>query len=191
MTLNLTKFIKRFNITNTTTNTMTNNTQVTNSISCYSCYSCKYCTSGYYCDFCNSCNTCGFCDSCNSCDVCDSCNSCNYCLNLEVTEHNIFCYAEEKGDKNSFQQARYRIFNTQITKEEYENIEVPKITLDFDKNESYITRYQTAFKKAWEKLSKDEKDKFLNLPYFDADIFEKITGVNTKLMMNLNQYLKT
>jgi hypothetical protein len=97
-----------------------------------------------------------------------------------MTKCNIFCHADKEGDKNSFQQARYRIFNTQVTKEEYENIEVPKITLEFDKDRSYTTRYQTAFKKAWAKLSKDEKDTFLNLPYFDADIFFKITGVNVR-----------
>jgi hypothetical protein len=42
------------------------------------------------------------------------------------------------------------IFNTQITKEEYENISIPKDKLEFDINESYKTRYKTAFKKMWD-----------------------------------------
>ena len=97
-----------------------------------------------------------------------------------MTGYNIFCYADKEGDKNSFQQAEYRIFNVQITKEEYHNIEIPKITLDFDKDEPHDTRYKTAFKKAWEKLDEDGKKQFTDLPHFDPDIFEKITGVNVR-----------
>ena len=97
-----------------------------------------------------------------------------------MTERNIFCYAEEEGDKNSLQKSRYRIFNAQITKEEYDNIQVPKITLDFDKDEPYETRYKTAFKKAWAELDEDGKKQFTDLPHFDPDIFKKITGVNVR-----------
>ena len=69
-----------------------------------------------------------------------------------MTEYNYFCSAKKYNDENSFQQKRYRVFNTQITKEEYERI--PKIynKLEFDKNESYTTRFKTAFKKMWNKL---------------------------------------
>jgi hypothetical protein len=92
-----------------------------------------------------------------------------------MTEYNIFCYSEKFNDKNSFQQNRYRVFNTQITKEEYDKISIPKIKLEFDKNESYETRYQTAFKKAWNLLNQEEKNKFLNLQHFNSEIFKEIT----------------
>ena len=69
-----------------------------------------------------------------------------------MTEHNYFCSAAEYNDENSFQQKRYRVFNTQITKEEYEGINKIYNKLEFDKNESYTTIFQTAFKKMWEKL---------------------------------------
>ena len=96
---------------------------------------------------------------------------------MGMTEYNLFCYAEEFNDENSFQQKRYRAFNKEITKEEYDKISIPKIKLEFDNNEWYTTRYQTAFKKAWSELPQEEKNKFLNLPNFDKDIFFKITWV--------------
>ena len=52
-----------------------------------------------------------------------------------MTEYNLFCYAEEFNDENSFQQKRYRAFNKEITKEEYDKISIPKIKLEFDNNE--------------------------------------------------------
>ena len=94
-----------------------------------------------------------------------------------MTEYNLFCFAEVSNDENSFQQKRYRVFNKEITKEEYEKITIPKIELHFDKDESFDTRYQTAFRKAWNELSQEGKNKFLNLPNFSKDIFFKITGV--------------
>ena len=94
-----------------------------------------------------------------------------------MTEYNLFCYAEEFNDENSFQQKRYRVFNKEITKEEYDKISIPKIKLEFDNNEWYTTRYQTAFKKAWNELSQDDKNKILDLPHFDKDIFFKITWI--------------
>ena len=92
-----------------------------------------------------------------------------------MTEYNLFCFAEDFNDENSFQQKRYRVFNKEITQEEYDKISIPRIKLNFDKDELYFTRYQTAFKKAWNELSQDDKNKILDLPHFDKDIFFKIT----------------
>ena len=92
-----------------------------------------------------------------------------------MTEYNLFCFAEDFNDENSFQQKRYRVFNKEITQEEYNKISVLEIKLEFDKSEVSSTRYQTAFKKAWSELPQEEKNKFLSLPNFDKDIFFKIT----------------
>ena len=94
-----------------------------------------------------------------------------------MTKFNLFCYSDEYGDKDSFQQKSYRVFNTQITENEYIKIKIPKIKLFFDKDEEVASRYQTAFKKAWELLTKEKKQKFFDIPHFNWDIFTKITGV--------------
>jgi hypothetical protein len=47
------------------------------------------------------------------------------------------------------------------------------------KKGTLITRtYHEAWAIAWEKLSKEEKQQFLDLPNFDADIFKEITGID-------------
>jgi hypothetical protein len=39
-----------------------------------------------------------------------------------MTEYNLFCYSKNFNDKDSFQQARYRVFNTQVTVKRYSEI---------------------------------------------------------------------
>ena len=38
--------------------------------------------------------------------------------------------------------------------------------------------YKEAWKIAWDKAPKEEKDKLFNLPHFDAEIFKEITGID-------------
>jgi hypothetical protein len=96
-----------------------------------------------------------------------------------MSEYQLFCYAEEFGHNysDSYQQKPYRVFNIHLSDIEFQAIDIPKIKLEFDKNELYTTRYQTAFKKAWLNLDSTEKQKFFDIPYFNWDIFTKITGV--------------
>ena len=95
-----------------------------------------------------------------------------------MTEYNIFCYAEN-NTKDGYQQAQRRIFNTIVTEEERREVKnkLPKFKLEFDVKQSYLTRYKTARSKAREQLSQENKQKFLDIPHFDASIFEKITGI--------------
>ena len=150
--------------------------------SCKSCTSCTSCTSCKSCTSCTSCNTCDSCNSCDSCDYCTSCNSCNYCYscdyskNLKMTEYNLFCTAEDKN-RDWFQRPRYQVFNTQITEEEYGEIKIPNHKLEFNNNESYKTRFQTAFKKMWATLTEEQKQEYFNIPHFNWAIFADITGV--------------
>lgn len=92
-----------------------------------------------------------------------------------MTEYNMFCSAKEYNDDDSFQQKRWRIFNKQITEKEYKAIIKPSIKLEFDKDLSYSERYQSAWKVARSKLSNKEKQQFLELPHFNAEIFLDIT----------------
>jgi deoxyhypusine synthase len=64
-----------------------------------------------------------------------------------MTEYNYFCWSKEYNDGMSFQQKRYRVFNVEVSKEEYESIDKIYNKLEFDPNERYGTRYATAFKK--------------------------------------------
>jgi hypothetical protein len=93
---------------------------------------------------------------------------------MKMTEYNVFCYAEDR-DKDGLQPPRYRIFNTQITEEEYSKIEIPTIKLSFNKGDSYDVRYTNARQKVRAELTQEEKQKFYDLPHFNRDIFTKIT----------------
>jgi len=46
-----------------------------------------------------------------------------------------------------------------------------------DENESYTTRFQTAFKKMWSKLTQEEKQEYLSIPHFSWEWFTYITWV--------------
>jgi hypothetical protein len=94
-----------------------------------------------------------------------------------MTEYNYFCWSKEYNDVDSFQQKRYRIFNVEVGEEEYEKVKKKYHKLEFDINESYSTRFQTAFKKMWETLSAEEKQGYYDIPYFNWEGFTFITGV--------------
>jgi len=94
-----------------------------------------------------------------------------------MTEHNYFCWSEKYNDKDSFQKKRYRVFNVEVREEEYKKIKKIYHGLEFDENESYETRFQTAFKKMWDKLSDKERQEYFDIPHFDKIGFEFIVGV--------------
>ena len=86
-----------------------------------------------------------------------------------MTEYNLFCWAKAYNDENSFQQKRYRIFNVEVSEEEYNKIAIPKIKLELDKDLSYDARYKRAWNVARQKLSSKEKEQFTNLPHFNPE----------------------
>lgn len=94
-----------------------------------------------------------------------------------MTEYNYFCWAKGLNDKDSFQQKRYRVFNVEVGEEEYDKI--PKLydKLEFDSNESYTTRFQTAFKKMWNSITPERQQEYLNIPFFNWEGFTFITGI--------------
>lgn len=94
-----------------------------------------------------------------------------------MTEYNYFCWSKELNDEKSFQQKRYRVFNVEVGKEEYNKIKKIYHKLEFDKDEVYKTRFQTAFKKMWAKLSKEEKQEYFDIPHFNWEGFTFITGI--------------
>ena len=141
---------------------------------------------------CNSCDYCDYCKYCDHCDYCNYCNHCKYCKNLRMTEHNYFCWSEKYNDKDSFQQKRYRVFNVEVTEDEYNKIEKIYHELEFDKNESYATRFQTAFKKMWDRLKTEEKQGYFDIQNFNWEGFTFITGIEKESTeeMTLKQVCK-
>jgi len=171
-----------------------------NSNYCDSCNSCDYCdyskncNNSNSCDFCNNSKNCNYCKnsnysnscfSCNYCDYCNYSNSCNnsnfcdYCKNLKWTEYNYFCHAEDL-EKDWLQPAKYRVFNKEISEKEYFKIKKIGSKLIFNKDESEDTKFETAFKKMRDNLSKEWKQEYLDIPYFNSEIFKKITWVNVE-----------
>jgi len=94
-----------------------------------------------------------------------------------MTKYNYFCWSGKFNNDNSFQQKRYRIFNKEVSKEEYEKVKKIYHKLEFNKDEDYETRFQTAFKKMWEKLEDKEKQEYFDIPHFSWEGFTFITGI--------------
>jgi len=109
-----------------------------------------------------------------------------------MSEFQLFCYAEEcwREFEDSYQQKPYRVFNTQVTEEEYRRIKSPNIKLVFDTGESYKTRYKTSFKKAWSELAEEEKQEFFDIPHFNWEIFTKITWVEPEEKKTLEERVR-
>ena len=108
-----------------------------------------------------------------------------------MTEYNYFCWSKKYNDDNSFQQKRYRVFNVEVGEEEYNKVKKIYHKLEFDENESYEIRFQTAFKKMWNKLTKEQQQEYLDIPHFNWGGFIYITGitpdmVNSEKMINLD-----
>ena len=85
----------------------------------------------------------------------------------------IFCLGENKyASKGTGFQKNYQVFNQQVTVKEWNEI---KSSLDG------IGIYSTNWKIWWDNASREDKDKILNIKYFDAKIFKGITGIDVKV----------
>jgi len=94
-----------------------------------------------------------------------------------MTEYNYFCWSTEYDSDTSFQQKRYRVFNVEVWEEEYNKIKKIYYPITFDPNESYETRFQTAFKKMWATLTPEQKQEYYDIPHFNWEWFTYITGI--------------
>ena len=153
---------------------MTSNTTCHYCIECYYCANCDYCADCHYCDTCTFC-TC--CDDCHYCDYCHSCTTCDYCYfckNLRFTEYNIFCSVETYNGDNSSNQKPYRAFNKVVGKERYEEI-VTEV-------EAIIPNpYKIQLSEFWNSITTDQWTRLSNIPEFDIEVVEFITGIKIDL----------
>src|ERR1035437_3510875 len=87
---------------------------------------CAYCEHSNFCAYCahsNYCSACIFCSECNSCFECNTCEYCEYSKGLWLSSRMIFCFGNEKdGRKSEGYQKNYRIFNKDVSINEYAKI---------------------------------------------------------------------
>lgn len=182
-------------------------TSCTNCIGCKSLQWCHYCvwsgtSSG--CQYCHQinysrdsfyCNNVSNVRNCHYCDACIFCEDCFYCRGLKFTRNNIFCYfidgytpqGKEFTKGVAFQGKEFRIFNKQVSEDEFKKVEktihelirfnAGVYHIDFNYNDCWSWRFQIAFVKMWKKLSPDEKQVFYNIPHFNWEWFSYITWV--------------
>jgi hypothetical protein len=115
----------------------------------------------------------------------------------------IFCLGDGKYEiKGEGYQKNNRIFNIQVTKDEWDAakktlpelkigltkwVDKKDMTAQEKKDKSgwdtmggYLKRfeYKEAWGAWWENATKKDRQAILDLPHFNADIFEKITGIS-------------
>ena len=119
-----------------------------------------------------------------------------------MSEKMIFCLGEGRCESKGIgYQKNLMMFNKPITQEEYDtqikylnakNFKLPIAKWveykDLDKDEQTATTkqlggllktlsYEDAWKKMWSEMKQENRNFFRTLLNFDADIFEKITGI--------------
>jgi len=122
-----------------------------------------------------------------------------------MSEYMLFCLGGEDSRKGEGYQKSNRIFNVDVSHDKYMearqslptlNLGITKWTdkKDMTKEEKnsvsswetrggYLKRYtyEEAWATTWDKLSNSDRQKFLDLPHFDAEIFEAITGIDVEV----------
>ena len=123
----------------------------------------------------------------------------------------IFCLGKGSGySESEGYQKNYRVFNKNVDKKEWEDIRsslssikisflswIKKEDMTSDEKEiypvykeigGYLKRisYEDAWKNWWDNASQTDKDKILNIKYFDAQIFKEITGLDVASMKSLH-----
>ncbi len=121
-----------------------------------------------------------------------------------MSERMIFCLGEGKYEpKGEGYQKNNRIFNVQLTPEEWDEIEQPNIKLPVTKwiDKSDMTTQEKkdkpvykdlggylkvlSYEDAWaEWWANNDHQEILDLPHFDADIFKQITGIDVETKLS-------
>lgn len=87
----------------------------------------------------------------------------------------MFCFGEGQYSSSGIgYQNNYHVFNKPVDKEVYDAIDRPYIKLDWTKYKNF----KAAFQAGWEEAPQEERDKVLNLPNFDAELFKEHCGVD-------------
>ena len=95
-----------------------------------------------------------------------------------MTENNLFCWAENYNDENSFQQLRYRAFNKEVEQERYYEIlsEIQEVLKDLK-----LELNKSTWSKEWKQVTQEQWNKILAIPEADKKIIEKIIGFEIEI----------
>lgn len=126
-----------------------------------------------------------------------------------MSEKMIFCLGDGKWESTGIgYQQNLMIFNQKVTEDEYNKVknaldvkdfklpiakwidvkEIEKPTTAQKQMGGYLKTldYKESWKEMWSELSSEDTKFFLTLPNFNAEIFEKITGVKPELTPSLS-----
>lgn len=126
-----------------------------------------------------------------------------------MSERMIFCIGEgQYKSKGAGFQKNLQIFNKSVTESEFKSaqdtLDVKKFELplakwvdvkEIDKPTTTqkqlggylkVLSYTEAWAQMWKEMKSEDKKFFLSLPNFDAEIFEKITGITLELEQSLS-----
>ena len=127
-----------------------------------------------------------------------------------MSEYMLFCLGDEDNiQKGEGYQKSYLIFNQDVPKEEWNeidyglNIKIP-LTKWVDKENMTkeekddnsvwkeiggylkVLSYEDAWKSWWDNASRKERNAILDIKYFDSGIFKSITGIDVKATPSLS-----
>ena len=142
------------------------------------------------------------CKNVEGCDSCYYCYSCYGSFGLRLSERMIFCLGEGKYEsKGEGYQKNNRIFNVEVSKDDWDKARasLPELKIavtkwidkadmtDKEKKDHLVYKeiggflkrfeYKGAWGLWWDDASKSDRQKILDLPHFNAGIFEEITGI--------------
>lgn len=128
-----------------------------------------------------------------------------------MSEKMIFCLGEGKFEsKGDGYQKNNQVFNVQVTPKEFikikNNIPIIKLPLTVWRKKDEMTQeekdntssweqmggylktqsYEDAWAEYWASASNEDKDKILNIPYFNPAIFKEITGIDVEAKTDLS-----
>lgn len=95
-----------------------------------------------------------------------------------MSERMLFCVGEGKYTrKGAGYQKNNQIFNVQVDEEDWDTAikSLPKIELNLKQN-----NYEDAWAAWWKSAEQSDKNKILELPHFNKDIFKGITGIDVE-----------
>ena len=87
-----------------------------------------------------------------------------------MTEYNTFCWSENYNDDISFQQSRYRVFNKEVSKEDYKRILETIRSIIPNSNNLKLEDF-------WKTITRQQIIELSEIPEFDKNGFEYITGL--------------
>ena len=96
-----------------------------------------------------------------------------------MTEYNVFCFAKNYNDDDSFQQERYRAFNKVVGEKRYK--EILKEIREIFGSDFKLELNENTWEDEWRKVAKEKWIKISKIPEFDKKVVEGVIGFKLDL----------